>query len=161
MYTIVVPPEIEHVLIWTRLPIVPTDLPPSLVPRVHQDGLWGFTGNTSPPPSPSVIPQFIHALYDWGATVEKMICSPRGTDEEEEAVRHAGRECEKFIKERWVEREWETAWFVNPPVSLPLDDLSRTNHTLRLRQRLQSVPGLAHIHVFARHKSPEEIAAWH
>ena len=27
-------------------------------------------------------------------------------------------------------------------------------------QRLQSVPGLAHIHVFARRKSPEEIAEW-
>lgn len=61
----------------------------------------------------------MHALSDWGATVEKMISSPRGTDEEEEAVRHAGRECEKFIKERWTEREWETAWFVNPAVSLP------------------------------------------
>lgn len=39
------------------------------------------------------------------------------TEEEEMAVREAGSEMHKFIITTWKEREWETAWFVNPPVS--------------------------------------------
>jgi len=62
-----------------------------------------------------------------------MIVSPKGTEEEERLVKEAGSEIDTFIRRRWNEEDWETAWFVNPP-------------------RLQSVPGLAHIHVFARYK---------
>jgi len=134
-----VPPDIEHSLIWTRLPIIPLDLPPSIAPRVAQDGLWGFTGNSVPPPSPDTLPSCLPALAEWGVTLDKLVVSPKGTEEEEELVRQAGSEIDAFVRRRWSEREWETAWFVNPP-------------------RLQSVPGLAHIHVFARHKLPEEIA---
>ena len=43
--------------------------------------------------------------------------TPRGTEEEEVAVREAGLEVHKFVIATWREREWETAWFVNPPVS--------------------------------------------
>lgn len=136
-----VPPVIEHALVWTRLPIMPPDLPPSVSPRLLQDGLWGFTGSLEPPPSPSTLPACLPALAEWGTTLEGLVRSPRGTDEEEALVRDAGKEIDIFVKRRWVEREWETAWFVNPP-------------------RLQSIPGLAHAHVFARHKSPEEIARW-
>ncbi|KAH8085412.1 hypothetical protein BXZ70DRAFT_900205 [Cristinia sonorae] len=134
-----VPADIEHSLIWTKLPIIPPDLHPSIAPRVAQDGLWGFTGASNPPPSPSTLPACLPALAEWGVTMDKLVRSEKGTDEEEELVREAGREIDLFIRRRWSEREWETAWFVNPP-------------------RLQSVPGLAHIHVFARHKLPEEIA---
>ena len=49
--------------------------------------------------------------------MDKLIRSPRGSDEEEEQVKSFGEEIATFIKRRWVEREWETAWFVNPPVS--------------------------------------------
>ncbi|KAI0754745.1 hypothetical protein C8Q80DRAFT_1216612 [Daedaleopsis nitida] len=138
-----VPPEVEHSLIWTRVPIFPASLPPpsesALSARLHQDGLWGFTGLDSPPPSPSLLPECLPALAEWGVTMDKLICSPRGTEEEERAVKSYGKEIETFIKRRWVESEWETAWFSNPP-------------------RLQSVPELSHIHVFARRKSPEESA---
>ncbi|KAI0822063.1 hypothetical protein BC628DRAFT_1328389 [Trametes gibbosa] len=138
-----VPADIEHTLIWSRVPIFPPDLPPptesSLSARLHQDGLWGFTGTDSPPPSPSTLPECLPALADWGVTMNKLVRSPRGTEEEERGVRRYGWEIETFVKRRWNERQWETAWFVNPP-------------------RLQSVPELTHIHVFARHKSPEEIA---
>ncbi|KAJ3009665.1 hypothetical protein NUW54_g2711 [Trametes sanguinea] len=137
-----VPPEVEHSLIWSRVPILPPDLPPpsesKLSARLHQDGLWGFTGSESPPPSPSTLPESLGALSEWGITMDKLIRSPRGTDEEEREIRKYGEEIENFIKRRWNEREWETAWFVNPP-------------------RLQSVPELTHIHVFARRKTPEEI----
>ena len=31
-------------------------------------------------------------------------------------VEAAGAEVDKFVRDRWAEKEWETAWFVNPPV---------------------------------------------
>ncbi|KAJ3986839.1 hypothetical protein F5890DRAFT_1501365 [Lentinula detonsa] len=130
-----VPPEIEHALVWTQVPIFHPDIiPPSIAPRIEQDGFWGFTGNTSPPPSPSNLSACLPALADWGVTEEKMILSPRGTEEEEALVRQAGNHVQEYIRRKWKEIEWETAWFVNPP-------------------RLQSVPGLAHIHVFAKRKT--------
>lgn len=129
-----VPPEVEHTLIWTNILVYPP-IPPLIAARVSQDGLWGFTGlsPSSPPPSPSTLPSCLPALAEWGITLDKMIVSARGTTEEEEMVRCAGAEIHEWVKRRWVEAEWEAAWFVNPP-------------------RLQSVPGLAHIHVFARRK---------
>ncbi|KAF7348289.1 hypothetical protein MSAN_01782600 [Mycena sanguinolenta] len=129
-----VPPEVEHTLVWTRIPIFHSTLvPESIRARVELDGLWGFTGNDSPPPSPSTLPACLPALAEWGFTLDKMIKSEKGTAEEDELVRLAGVPVNNFVKNRWKEEEWETAWFVNPP-------------------RLQSVPGLAHVHVFARHK---------
>ncbi|KAF9262925.1 hypothetical protein L218DRAFT_866494 [Marasmius fiardii PR-910] len=130
-----VPLEVEHTLIWTKIPIYHPDIVDPLVnDRIFQDGIWGFTGNTSPPPSPSRLPLCLPALSEWGVTKEKMIVSPKGTEEEEELVRKAGVEVNEFVKKRWDEDVWETAWFVNPP-------------------RLQSIPDLAHIHVFARKKN--------
>ncbi|KAI0044268.1 hypothetical protein FA95DRAFT_1523159 [Auriscalpium vulgare] len=130
-----VPGDIEHTLIWTVLPILPLDLPPAIKPRLLQDGLWGFTGlpPDSPPPSPSLLPQCLPALAEWGVTEASLTRSARGSEEEEAAVRLAGLEVHKFVSAVWTEEAWETAWFVNPP-------------------RLQSVPGLAHIHVFAKYK---------
>ncbi|KAH9980138.1 hypothetical protein BGW80DRAFT_1454671 [Lactifluus volemus] len=138
-----VPSSVEHYLIWTVLPIFPPDLPPVIKPRLLQDGLWGFTGYTanSPPPSPSKLPTCLPALSDWGVTQASLIRSPRGTADEEAALQQAGSDVHKFIIATWKEQEWETAWFVNPP-------------------RLQSVPALAHIHVFARYKSTDEMIAW-
>lgn len=49
--------------------------------------------------------------------MDKMIRSEKGTEEEEALVRRAGEEVHNFIKKRWAEAQWETAWFVNPPVS--------------------------------------------
>ncbi|KAK0439890.1 hypothetical protein EV421DRAFT_1712963 [Armillaria borealis] len=129
-----VPSDVEHALIWTRIPIYHSDIiADSVSARIAQDGLWGFTGNESPPPSPSTLHLCLPALSEWGITREKMIVSTRCTEEEEALVKRAGENVNEFVKRRWVEAEWETAWFVNP-------------------LRLQSVPGLAHIHVFARHK---------
>lgn len=127
----VVPLEVEHSLIWTKLPILPepTLLKPHIAEtlsldtrnivmnRLRQDGLWGFTGTLTPPPSPSTLPESIGALKDWGWTLDKLIVSPKGTIEEEEAIKLSGEEVHKFVKRRWAEREWETCWFVNPPVS--------------------------------------------
>lgn len=108
----------EHTLIWTRIPIYhPTLVPPLIKDRIEQDGLWGFTGNTSPPPSPSTLPACLPALSEWGITLDTMVVSAKATEEEEELIRRAGEEVDNFVKNRWDENEWETAWFVNPPVS--------------------------------------------
>ncbi|KIJ62564.1 hypothetical protein HYDPIDRAFT_30170 [Hydnomerulius pinastri MD-312] len=137
-----VPPEIEHTLVWTRIPIFHNALvPTSIDARIQQDGLCGFTGSTDSEESLPSLESCLPALADWGVTMDKLIRSSNGSEEEEAMVQNAGREVRGFVKRRWAEREWETAWFVNPP-------------------RLQSVPGLAHIHVFARKKAPEEVAAW-
>ncbi|KAF8158060.1 hypothetical protein B0H34DRAFT_707342 [Crassisporium funariophilum] len=129
-----VPPDIEHSLIWTKVPIYHQDLiTDSIKPRIDQDGLWGFTGLDSPPPSPSNLPSCLPALAEWGITLDSMIKSEPPTEEEDALIQKAGKEVHRYVKNRWAESEWETAWFVNPP-------------------RLQSVPGLAHIHVFARRK---------
>lgn len=117
--TSLVPPFIEHYLIWSILPIIPDDVPSIIKTRLHQDGLWGFSGYTpdSPPPSPSLLPACLPALSDWCVTEASLTRTPRGTEEEEIAVREAGSEVHKFVTATWKEREWETAWFVNPPVS--------------------------------------------
>ena len=126
-----------------------------------QDGLWGFTGYPpdSPPPSPSLLPTCLPALSDWCVTEASLIRTPCGTEEEETAVREAGLEVHKFVIATWKEREWETAWFVNPPVSTFKTIQSWVAFQVQV-QRLQSVPALAHIHVFARYKSTEEVNAW-
>jgi hypothetical protein len=46
-----------------------------------------------------------------------MITSEKETEEEEALVRKAGEKVHEFVKARWDEDIWETAWFVNPPVS--------------------------------------------
>ncbi|KAI6098221.1 hypothetical protein F5141DRAFT_1010962 [Pisolithus sp. B1] len=136
-----VPIEIEHTVIWSRVPIFHSSLIPSAIDaRIQQDGLWGFTGSNTPIEDLPSLESCLEALADWGVTMESIIRSPKGSHEEEEMVLHAGKEVDAFVRRRWQESKWETAWFVNPP-------------------RLQSIPGLAHIHVFARKKSPEELAS--
>ncbi|KAG1808766.1 hypothetical protein EV424DRAFT_1424661 [Suillus variegatus] len=84
-----IPIEIEHTLIWSRVPIFHPDLiPPEVDTRIQQVGLCGFTGNDELPPSP-------------GITMDKLVCSPRGSPEIEEMVRNAGREIDGFVKRRW------------------------------------------------------------
>ena len=118
-----VPPFIEHHLIWSVLPIFPPDLPAIVKTRLLQDGMWGFTGYTadSPPPSPSLLPACLPALSDWGITEASLMVRPCEPEEEEIAVREVGLEVHKFVIANWKEREWETAWFVNPPVSVFVD----------------------------------------
>ena len=133
-----VPPEIEHSVVWTRQPIFhPAIILPSVSERIETDGLWGFTGLTSPPPSPSSLPASLPALAEWGVPADYTVNQVRGTPEEEELVKRAGAGVHDFVRSNWPEDGWETAWFVNPP-------------------KLQSVRGLAHIHVFAKRKSDEE-----
>ena len=100
------------------MPIYHPDLvDPSIQARIDQDGLCGFTGNDLPPPSPSNLPSCLPALAEWGITKETMIVSEPATEEQKLLIDRAGKEVHRFIKNRWKESDWETAWFVNPPVS--------------------------------------------
>lgn len=113
-----VPTEVEHTLIWTKMPIYHPDLVADTIKtRIYQDGLWGFTGSDLPPPSPSNLPSCISKLAEWDITMDKLIKSEPPTEEEAILIQRAGREVHRYIKNRWIEKEWETAWFVNPPVS--------------------------------------------
>lgn len=104
--------------------------------------------------------------------MDKLLCYSKPTEEEKEMMKMVGSEVDKFVRQRWVESEWETAWFVNPPVSI-LFKVVRFHPTVTyeahklhfscipaffVTQRIQSVKDLSHIHVFARRKSAEEIA---
>ena len=92
--------------------------------RIDQDGLcqWGFTGSDLPPPPQSNFPSCISKLAEWGVTMDKMIKSEPPTEEETVLIQRAGSEVYRYVKNRWIEREWETAWFVNPPVSAYFSD---------------------------------------
>lgn len=158
------PPEIEHCLIWSRVPIFhPALIPPAIDARVQQDGLWGFTGSTNAIESLPSLESCLPALADWGVTLDKLVRSASGSEVEETLVRNAGKEVREFVTRRWKENRWETAWFVNPPVGfmrcIGCFSSVRT-HSGPVIQRLQSVVGLAHIHVFARRKTAEEEASW-
>lgn len=80
--------------------------------------MWGFTGAPpySPPPSPSDLASCLPALAEWGVPLDFRTTHEKGTEEEEEMVRRACEGVLGFVKLKWPERFWETAWFVNPPV---------------------------------------------
>lgn len=120
-----VPPEIEHVLVWSRVPIGdPSLVPEHLRARIDVSGLWGFTGGAD-----------ADLLADQSYLKDGAQFIGTGAEAEEvrAAIAVAGAPVAAFVRARWPEDAWETAWFVNPP-------------------RLQSIPGLAHAHVFAKPK---------
>ena len=116
-----VPNDVEHTLVWTKMPIYHLDLiADSVKTRIYQDGLWGFTGSGSDdlPPRPSNLPFYVSKLARWGETMDTMVKSDPPTEKEAILIKKAGSEVQRYVKNRWVETEWETAWFVNPPVSV-------------------------------------------
>ena len=141
----------------------PAVIPPAVDARIQQDGLCGFTGSTDHTKSLPSLESCLPALADWGVSMDKLIRSPRGSEEEETMVKNAGKEVHEFVMRRWKEDEWETAWFVNPPVRFIRRGCHSSfwsAHAEPVMQRLQSIPGLAHIHVFARKKAAEQEADW-
>jgi len=128
-----VPHDVEHWLIWSRAPIVnPSN------EWIDKLGLWGFTGTEGS--EPAILPEGITP-------------PPPPTQEEANVIGGACQEVEKCVKARWPEPQWECAWFMNPPVS---NSSSPRMHKMieYIYKPLQSIPGLAHVHVFARPKTP-------
>ena len=57
------------------------------------------------------------ALAEWGVTIEGLVRSAEPTAEERALLEGLAREVDAFVRGLWAEDGWETAWFVNPPVS--------------------------------------------
>ena len=132
-----VPIDVEHTLIWTKVPIYhPNLVHETIAARIEQDGLWGFSGIDSPPPSPSKLPSCLPALEEWGITMDKLIRSAPPSLEEADLVEKAGSEVHRYVKNRWTETQWETAWFVNPPVR----GCFRKSSSIHLLIRFWSIP---------------------
>lgn len=130
-----IPLDVEHTIIWTRAPVIHEDLiPAAIFDRVEHDGLWGFTGLLSLPPSPLALPSSLPVFSESDIPRDKVNRSDVSLAGQKKIIPRAAKEVQGFVKRRWNEQQWETAWFVNP-------------------LRLQSVPGISHIHVFARRKS--------
>jgi hypothetical protein len=136
-----VPIDVEHTLVWCKLPIQHDDLTdPSIAIRLAQDGIWGFTGSPDPPPSPSTLHLALPALAEWGVTEDKLIRSAPPTDEERVHIDRACSEVQRFVEHRW--QGWETCWFVNPPVSpLCFEALPRCILTKRVEAPKRSRTG--------------------
>ncbi len=112
-----VPSDVRHFVFWTRVPLIhPAIVPSAIWDRIVHDGLWGFTGGDREATYPISVDQDAHTM---------------------EMVRKAHKEVDEFVLEHWLVIDWETAWFVNPPVSLinltfhlPTDSLIETSkHT--------------------------------
>jgi len=104
-----VPIDVVHSVVWTAVPLIG---PGDLNEEVEQKGMWGFTGGA-------------HRR-------SRQLEDRRGFGGA------SGDGITAFVKREWPEKEWETAWFMNP-------------------LRLQSIRGLIHFHVFARPKTKNEI----
>jgi len=92
-----VPHDVEHWIIWSRVPIVsPSN------ERIDKLGLWGFTGTEG---------------CEEATLPEGITPPPPPTQEEASLIEGACQEIEKCVRARWQEPHWECAWFMNPPVS--------------------------------------------
>lgn len=149
-----VPYGVRHFCVWSRVPIAHPELvgyDRAAWQHIETEGLAGFTG---------VLPSFAPGDAPPGTPTNDGPGRSGPADPHEEGgwyavdLAYGGREMKRWagvqfetpggqkvgemVRGLWDERGWETIWFVNPA-------------------RLQSVPGLAHFHVFARRKTPEEI----
>lgn len=87
-----VPKDVVHYVVWSRRPFTHADtVAPPIVARVTQDGLWGFTGGPERP--------------------------VKLDDPHSELLKLASGEIHTFVSKLWDTKDWETAWFLNPPVS--------------------------------------------
>ncbi|CAK9780592.1 hypothetical protein CC85DRAFT_329197 [Cutaneotrichosporon oleaginosum] len=167
-----VPYGVRHYCVWSRVPIahpVLVDYERGAWAKIEAEGLGGFTGVIPhvrlPTPAPEAAAAAVAgegpaaaaaAERDTGAAAVSGRACPDAGGEGWYAVdvRYAGAEVRrwagveyeakgghevaKMVRGLFDPRGFETLWFVNPP-------------------RLQSVPGYAHFHVFARRKTPTEI----
>jgi hypothetical protein len=118
-----VPPEIEHTLIWTRLPILHASLFPfRLYAYLVEEGISGFTGLISPAPESNVLPD-LPSLAEWNLTESDLKLGSLNlnlSEEEERAIHRFKDDIGRFVKRRWTEDEWETGWWITPLVRLSL-----------------------------------------
>ncbi|QRV81890.1 Flavoprotein [Ceratobasidium sp. AG-Ba] len=113
--------------------ILPNDWPYSVPPEIRHYVVWSRLPITHPGIVPAQIWDQIVQDGLWGFSGSAYKPKGSGVESIDELVRQAGSEVRKYVEAKWPAEDYEVAWFVNPP-------------------RLQSIPGLAHLHVFARKK---------
>ncbi|KAF8734765.1 Flavoprotein, partial [Rhizoctonia solani] len=114
--------------------ILPNDWPYSVPPEIRHYVVWSRLPITHPGIVPAQIWDRIVQDGLWGFSGSTYKPKGSGDESTDQLVRQAGAEVRTYVEDKWPAVEYEIAWFVNPP-------------------RLQSIPGLAHLHVFARKKS--------
>ncbi|CAE6469676.1 unnamed protein product [Rhizoctonia solani] len=114
--------------------ILLNDWPYSVPSEIRHYVVWSRLPITHPGIVPAQIWDRIVQDGLWGFSGSTY--KPKGSGDEsiDQLVRQAGAEVRTYVENKWPAEGYEVAWFVNPP-------------------RLQSIPGLAHLHVFARKKS--------
>ncbi|EUC55428.1 phosphopantothenoylcysteine decarboxylase [Rhizoctonia solani AG-3 Rhs1AP] len=114
--------------------ILPNDWPYSVPSEIRHYVVWSRLPITHPGIVPTEIWERVVQDGLWGFSGSEY--KPKGSGDKliDQLVRQAGAEVRTYVENKWPAEEYEVAWFVNPP-------------------RLQSIPGLAHLHVFARKKS--------
>ncbi|KAG8681828.1 hypothetical protein FRC08_015371 [Ceratobasidium sp. 394] len=111
--------------------ILPNDWPYSVPPEIRHYVVWSRLPITHPGIVPAQIWDQIVQDGLWGFSGSSYKPKGSGVASIDELVRQAGSEVRAYVEAKWPAEEYEVAWFVNPP-------------------RLQSIPGLAHLHVFAK-----------
>ncbi|KAJ1302175.1 hypothetical protein OPQ81_001003 [Rhizoctonia solani] len=114
--------------------VLPNDWPYSVPSEIRHYVVWSRLPITHPGIVPAQIWDRIVQDGLWGFSGSTY--KPKGSGDQliDQLVRQAGTEVRTYVENKWPATDYEVAWFVNPP-------------------RLQSIPGLAHLHVFARKKS--------
>ncbi|KAG8716314.1 hypothetical protein FRC09_015879 [Ceratobasidium sp. 395] len=113
--------------------IVPNDWPYSVPPEIRHYIVWSRLPMTHPGIVPAQIWDQIVQDGLWGFSGSSYKPKGSGVASIDELVGQAGSEVRAYVEAKWPAEKYEVAWFVNPP-------------------RLQSIPGLAHLHVFVRQK---------
>ncbi|WVQ77606.1 hypothetical protein IAR50_007294 [Cryptococcus sp. DSM 104548] len=152
-----VPHDVRHFVVWVRVPIYHPELiqhDDAKWQKIKEEGLGGFTGvippidNCEDFKAPAGDPDNIRSFYYTLSTI------PGGWYHHDQSKGSAevqkwygvqyeaegGHEVASMVRDLWDERGWECVWFANPA-------------------KIRSIPGLAHFHVLARRKTPDEIDA--
>jgi len=115
--------------------VVFNDWPYSVPSGVSHYVVWTRLSLVHPDLVPSEVWDRVNNNGLWDFVGSEM--TPKYNGPDAPLLKVAGWEMDTFVRNIWPESDWESAWFMNPT-------------------RIQSVPGLAHFHVFARRKSENE-----
>ena len=120
-----VPGDVEHLVVWTRRPIID----PAILPlQFHPGGIWSIAG------------------------CEGETLAGHPDSKLQELVERAAIEMNEFVKRHWPEDVYETAFFVNPTVSDRYFKARAASQAHRIQKVKQSIPGIAHFHLFVKRK---------
>lgn len=147
------PAECGHSVVWCKRPILDkvlfagkeTPFPrgpirEAIFAAINHDGIRGLTGTERRIQSLGFrTREFLKESPEAMAWMKETAINNQSEEQQindlaEKAQIWAGRFIDTFVKKHWPEKDWETAYFCNPP-------------------HLRTVPGLSHFHVIVRRKA--------